>query len=237
MPNYEEALHPHTPAAAIPGIPKAGTPLSDPLLGQKQGFQQFRTMFSCRVRGRPVFSQIFVCYPPWGPSDPLVCHPQSANRQPRFSKGVGNRVGDGDTRFPHIGHRRRFGVDASSQMVLPRRESGIGTSRRTCLPRLRAIQCHRTRLWVASNRLTLTELLAPDSRRATHLPTPPHHATNSRYPTCTNTPNHAYPRTVQHQPNRANRPPTHTQIKQQATAKERQGKPNTNKTTQRNIGC
>ena len=108
MPNYEEALHSHTPAAAIPGIPKAGTPLSDPLLGQKQGFQQFRTMFSCRVRGRPVFSQIFVCYPPWGPSDPLVCHPQSANRQPRFSKGVGNRVGDGDTRFPHIGHRRRF---------------------------------------------------------------------------------------------------------------------------------
>ena len=85
--------------------------------------------------------------------------------------------------------------------------------------------------------LTHTSLLAPDSRRATHLPTPPHHATNSRYPTRTNTPNHAYPRTVQHQPNRANRPPTHTQIKQQATAKERQGKPNTNKTTQRNIGC
>ena len=86
MPNYEEALHAHTPAAAIPGIPKAGTPLSDPLLGQKQGFQQFRTMFSCRVRGRPVFSQIFVCYPPWGPSDPLLCHPQPANCQPCYRR-------------------------------------------------------------------------------------------------------------------------------------------------------
>ena len=94
--------------------PRLERPLSDPLLRRPEtgtgggSFQQFRTMFSCRVRGRPVFSQIFVCYPPWGPSDPLVCHPQSANRQPRFSKGVGNRVGDGDTRFPHIGHRRRF---------------------------------------------------------------------------------------------------------------------------------
>ena len=99
MPNYEEALHSHTPAAAIPGIPKAGTPLigSTPKARNRDGggsFQQFRTMFSCRIRGR---LSVF-------PSDLLVCHPQSANSQLRFSKGVGNRGGEGQRHqvSPHM---------------------------------------------------------------------------------------------------------------------------------------
>ena len=74
--------------------------------------------------------------------------------------------------------------------------------------------------WVGSNRptqeLTHTELLALDSRRATHLPTPP--------PTHSPTPTQSCQQTTK----------THTQIKQQATAK-RQDKQNTNKTTQHNI--
>jgi hypothetical protein len=87
--------------------------------------------------------------------------------------------------------------------------------------------------------LTHTSLLAPDSRRATHLPTPPHHATHSGQ--WTSHSQHTQPRTPTHSPTPTQScqqtTNTHTQIKQQATAKERQGKPNTNKTTQRNIGC
>ena len=56
--------------------------------------------------------------------------------------------------------------------------------------------------------LTHTSLLAPDSRRATHLPTPPHHATNSGQ--WTSHSQHTQPRTPTHSP-------TPTQSCQQTT--------------------
>ena len=106
------------------------------------------------------------------------------------------------------------GVDAASQMVLPRRNGWSGPpGGRAFLDYEPSMSSDQALGWFEQTNpelqeLTHTSLLAPDSRRATHLPTPPHHATNSGQ--WTSHSQHTQPRTPTHSP-------TPTQSCQQTT--------------------